>query len=301
MKVFKIVIWSVILIILCSILIFFLTNGSSSFINLFARKEGKIVYDRTVQEEINNISVNWKSGDLNIYKSEDDNIRIVQKSAYDLKEDQLIQISIDNNTLTLKEGKSSFGFFIFGFGTRPSDVDVYLPEKEYDSISLKLTSGDITGNNVDSKNLDCNVTSGTVDISNINSDNVSFKLTSGDIKNNNIVCNKLTAHTTSGRINMNGSMKNMDLSVTSGEIDVDNEVLPDSLNAQTTSGNIDIKIPENSGFSVEYKVTSGNFKSDFDLYSNMNDNSKTKTAKYKDGGNTFTFKVTSGNINLNRK
>jgi len=292
-----IAIWVLIIVLLCNVLAFFLTYGYS----LFTSNNEKIVYDKTIEEALDNITINWRSGNLNIYKAEDSNIRIVQKSNYDLKENQLVQVSTDNNTLTLTEGNYSFGFFIFGFGLRSSDVDLYLPEKTYDSITLKLTSGDITAGNINSKNIDCNLTSGRVNISNINVGNMNFKLTSGDIKSDNLICDKLTAQTTSGKIDISGSMKNLDLHVTSGGINADDEVLPDSLNAQTTSGNINISIPENDGFTAQYKVTSGNFKSDFDLYSSINGNSKNGTAKYKAGGNTFTFKVTSGNINLDKK
>jgi len=104
---------------------------------------------------------------------------------------------------------------------------------------------------------------------------------------------------TSGKIDINGSAKNIELRTTSGDINLNNSILPSRLYVDVTSGDVKVSIPENDGFDVEYKVTSGDFKTDFDIYSKMNDgNRKNGVGKYKDGGDTFNFKITSGTIKL---
>lgn len=92
----------------------------------------------------------------------------------------------------------------------------------------------------------------------------------------------------------------MELRATSGKINLNNSILPDSLSVDITSGKVNVSIPENEGFNLDYKVTSGKFNTDFYIYSNITGDHKRGNGKYKNGGNTFTVKVTSGNVNLNK-
>lgn len=317
----KIIIWTIVAILLTILLICLLVSNARLG-NIFGNESEHIVYEEEFDvTNIKNINLDWSSGRINIYKSDSDKIRVIQKSKYELKEDELVNIDYKNETISVKEGKKKIGFFFLGFGSISTSLDVYLPDKEFEEVYVKISSGRANVENLNlnkfkvkvssgkieiskviSQNIEANVSSGSIEMNDVKTSSLNSEVTSGKIEINNLNTNILKALVKSGKIDIDGSAKQMDLKATSGKILVDNNVLPESLDVKVTSGSIDVAIPENEGFEASYSVTSGSFKSDFDLYSNMSNlDKKNGEGKYKNGGNKFNFQVTSGKIRLEKK
>ena len=317
----RIILWLIVAIVL-TILLIGLLISNVELINIFSKENEYIVYENEFDvSNIETINLDWTSGSINIYKYDSNKIKVVQKSRYELTEEQLVNINYKDETILIKEGKKKIGFFFLGFGSKSSNLDVYLPDKEFEEVSVKLSSGKASLEKINSNKINVKVSSGKIDISKIISQNIKInvlsgsvlmndvkttsldcEVTSGKIEINSIYTDILNASVKSGKINIDGSAKKMDLKTTSGKIAVCNDVLPEKLDAKVTSGRIDIAIPENEGFEVSYSLSSGSFKSDFDLYSNMSSlDKKNGEGKYKNGGNKFNFQVTSGKIMLEKK
>lgn len=317
----KIIIWTIVAIVLIMLLIYLLVSNARLG-DIFNNESEHIVYEEEFDvTNIKKINLDWTSGSINIYKSDSDKIRVIQKSKYDLKEDELVNIDYKNETISVKEGKKKIGFFFLGFGSISTSLDVYLPDKEFEEIYVKISSGranienlklskfkvKVSSGKIDirkvvSQDIEANVSSGSIEMNDVRTSSLNFEVTSGKIEINNLDTNILNASVKSGKIDIDGSAKQMDLKTTSGKILVNDNVLPENLDVKVTSGSIDVAIPENEGFEVSYSVTSGSFKSDFDLYSNMSNlDKKNGEGKYKNGGNKFNFQVTSGKIKLEKK
>lgn len=317
----KIIIWIIVAIVLTMSLICLLVSNVRPN-GVFSDKSQHIVYEEEFDvTNIKNIDLDWTSGSINIYKSDSDKIRVIQKSKYELKEDELVNIDYKNETISVKEGKKKIGFFFLGFGSISTSLDVYLPDKEFEEVYVKISSGraNIEGiklnkfkvkvssgkieiRKVISQDIEANVSSGNIEMNDVKATSLNSEVTSGKIEVNNLNTNILKASVKSGKIDIEGSMKQLDLKATSGKILVGDNVLPESLDVKVTSGSIDVAIPENEGFEASYSVTSGSFKSDFDLYSNISNlDKKNGEGKYKNGGNKFNFQVTSGKIKLEKK
>lgn len=317
----KIIIWTIVAIVL-TILLIWLLISNIQLGDIFSNKSEHIVYEEEFDvSNIKNVNLDWTSGSINIYKGNSDKIRVIQKSRYDLKEDELVNIDYKNETMSVKEGKKRIGFFFLGFGSKSTNLDLYLPSKEFEEVYIKLSSGRANIENLKSNKVSIKVTSGKIDISKVVSQNIETNVSSGSIQMNDVKTSLLNCEVTSGKIAINnldtevlnasvqsgkididGNAKQLKLKTTSGKISVANNILPESLDAKVTSGSIYIAIPENEGFEASYSVTSGSFKSDFDLYSNIsNSDKKSGEGKYKNGGNKFNFQVTSGKIMLEKK
>lgn len=317
----KIIIWTIVAIVLTILLICLLVSNARLG-NIFSNESEHIVYEEEFDvTNIKNINLDWSSGRINIYKSESDKIKVIQKSKYELKEDELVNIDYKNETISVKEGKKKIEFFFLGFGSISTSLDVYLPDKEFEEVYVKISSGRANVENLNlnkfkvkvssgkieirkviSQDIEANVSSGSIEMNDVKTSSLNYEVTSGKIEINNLNTNILKALVKSGKIDIDGSAKQIDLKATSGKILVDNNVLPESLDVKVTSGSIDVAIPENEGFEASYSVTSGSFKSDFDLYSNMSNlDKKNGEGKYKNGGNKFNFQVTSGKIRLEKK
>lgn len=317
----RIILWLIVAIVL-TILLIGLLISKVKLVNIFSKENENMVYeDEFDVSNINTINLDWTSGGINIYKHDSNKIKVVQKSRYELTEEELVNINFKDETISIKEGKKKIGFFFLGFGSKSTNLDVYLPDKEFEEVSVKLSSGKANLEKIKSNKINMKVSSGRIDISKIISQNIktnvssgsihmndvktSFldcEVTSGKIEMNSLYTDILNASVKSGKINIDGSVKQMDLKTTSGKIVVGNNVLPERLDAKVTSGSVDIAIPENEGFEVSYSLSSGSFKSDFNLYSNMSSlDKKNGEGKYKNGGNKFNFQVTSGKIMLEKK
>ncbi len=80
--------------------------------------------------------------------------------------------------------------------------------------------------------------------------------------------------------------------MTSGSIDLDNAISPDNIRVNVVSGRVILTIPDNDGFIIGEKVTSGSFKTDFSV---------DEFNRYGDGTRSYSFKITSGRAELRKK
>lgn len=159
MKVSKIVIWSVIALILTSILITLLIFRGPLW-DAHWDANLSVVYDKEFSgASIENLNIKWTSGRVNIYKSENENLRVVQKASKELKEEQKVQVNDSNNTLSINENGRFIFLWFLGFGNYPTELNLYLPEKEYNDIVISSTSGNINVNNLSSKTCEIKLTS----------------------------------------------------------------------------------------------------------------------------------------------
>ncbi|MDR0978420.1 MAG: DUF4097 domain-containing protein [Lachnospiraceae bacterium] len=292
-KVIKIVILSILVIFLVGILVF------QDKINFsFVTKYDYLVLDTEISaQDIENIDI--ESTRLEIFKSETDEFRIIERASKEINEDKKIVIETNNNTLKIKNPMNRIGFNILNMGTVQTKIELYIPEKIYNKVSLKTLSGGISLEELNCNNFDAKLTSGDVEIKDLQAKDATFDLTSGSIKIDNIVANELMLLATSGQMKVKGKVENiLDINITSGTVDVETSVLTKEIESTQTSGKIKISIPENDGFKLKYNLTSGDIDSDFEL---DNDIGKKGTARYKDGEKNIVVNMTSGTFSLKKK
>lgn len=300
----KLIIWSIVLVLISIMLIDIVVYGNfnGSFFGLMNEGEYKVIFDQTMDiSEINNLQVKGKSGTINIYKTAEPDIRVIQKGYEKTNEDQKVRISTSADTLYIEQGRSKIRFFYFGFGPEDMLIEIYLPEKEFNKISVECLSGKITSENLVCNDIYLKLSSGDIRINDITSENADLNVTSGNMYIEGLNTTNLKAKTTSGKMDVTGELRNLELGLTSGTILVNSSIMPDNIDCRITSGKSVITIPENDGFDLECHKTSGSFNTDFDILSNFNsDSDRNVMGKYKDGGSKVYFKITSGTIKLNR-
>jgi lia operon protein LiaG len=305
MNVSKKVIWSVISFLLILFFMYLVISEGTgfSFIKRYNTNDYYTVYEEEFDmAQIENLDLSWPSGNANLYKHSENNIKVIQKSYRDLPEDELLDISVFGDTLHIKEQKKPFYFWFFGLGRIPSSLEVYLPEKVFNEISLACASGNLYLQDVNCNRLKSALSSGNMLITKLTSNTVELSISSGKFEIANVTADSLESTLSSGSINISGEIKELSLACSSGKISIDNNILPENLEATVSSGSVDISIPDNDGFQVNYSLSSGKFDTAFDLYSNLSDtNKKNVNAKYKNGGNIFYFKVNSGSIYLDKQ
>ena len=100
-----------------------------------------------------------------------------------------------------------------------------------------------------------------------------------------------------GDIELDGVISDLCLKTVSGDVDARLTDVPNAIQAESVSGDIKIYMPENDGFTLNYKRVSGDIRSDFNLLTSIN--SKDGYGVYRSGElRTYTVSTISGDIKL---
>lgn len=227
-----------------------------------------------------NIYIDNTSSDLTIFHSDKDYSYVDYKAEYKgmcMSTDKTLDVEEENATTKISEPTSIFLLF----GSVDSQMNVYLTDKEYDSLVVENTSGKVDISDVKplkAKSFKLDTTSGDVDVSAVKSESVEIDSTSGDVT-------------------VKGAFKDTKIDVTSGSVTVTDLYMPDRLDVDVTSGDVVFNIPEDeNGFVLNYDKTSGEIKSDFSLTGGLG--SDEGTATYGKGVGKFNVELTSGSVGI---
>lgn len=314
-----IIIWSIVLAIVVSLFVFFAVGRQFSW-NLFNfdfgfggdRSSFITVQEQSfTEEEIAELSANWISGSVHITVGGSE-IRVVQKANADLPEKYRANIERRGDSLSIQDRRG--GFHLISFGGRPTDLEIYLPEKTYRSLDISTTSADIVSDPLRAGSLKIKTTSGeistggdvdTAEVTSVSGDlrltglkamgRLTLSTTSGEISGDEMACADMKASTVSGDLRLAGAFTgSLDASTTSGEVSLDSSAAPSGMKAHSVSGGILLRIPPNSGFTLNFHSTSGKFYSDFETTGNGS------TYTHGDGSRSYSANSTSGSVRLQK-
>lgn len=201
-------------------------------------------------QEVNQISLNLISTDIDIEENSDNKIKL----EYYSNDDNNPTIEFIDNTLSIDEKESLEP--CIGICNLRRRVVIYIPKEYIKPIDIITASGDINSsitlqntkistvsgdiNLVEANGLDIKTTSGDIDINNVN-DYINIVTTSGDIHFDYFKANKESSiRTTSGDVTINKCYNYVDSNTTSGDTYVTNNDLDTTkaLKIKTTSGDI---------------------------------------------------------------
>lgn len=166
---------------------------------------------------------------------------------------------------------------IFGTIVLNTKLEVYVPEKMYEAINVNTSSGKITIEDVQAKDLEINASSGKIIVSNVIAENalqlqtssgriealnnqatsLQAKASSGAITINEIQASSMTITTSSGKIEIINSVGEITAAASSGSISIDNKQLSGDITAATSSGRVEIQFKETPSVTVDFKGSSG--------------------------------------------
>lgn len=272
--------WLLILLLLCLaiflvvVMVLLLLGNKNPFTFFHLKGETKIVLEEKYDiEKINKIKINTTVADIKFLPSEEKNAKVVIYA--EEKED--VESTLEENTLKIDSNKKNrfcFGFCFFG----KEEILIYLPENEIKEIEAKTVSGDIQSSI--SLNADMKLKSTSGDISLKNAEDVDIHTTSGDIEVGNIKNTSIAS--VSGEVNVDTIIGKMNITTTSGDIEIHQLDCQSDSEIKTVSG--EVRINKLSHAYVETKSVSG----DADIVEND------RTAEH-----TLKIKTTSGDIKVN--
>lgn len=268
------------------------------------RKEEKIQIDKT-----NTIKISLKEANINIMLTDDEEVKVVQYSNKNLKQNEMFLIDKETKHLIITEPKQKLLNNIFK--KQITDYDIYIPKSYSRNLIIETISGDVNiQEEMKLKNIQVKTTNGNITFLNpVVADKLIIKTTSGNITLNDINTNELTIDTTTGDVQaqkITGVAKEQILAETILKPIIGNVKLPKSQNLvdiKTVSGNINI---EDIGGEMILETSSGNIcLNNCQLKETSKITTVSGNIKIKMNTSNSSYKITtgtvSGTINLSDK
>lgn len=244
----RIIIWSLVAVLLISLLIvginvspssFFTGDWSSGIIGVTYKNSALYnVGGGTVTDEFQSIKVNWTNGKINI-ESYDGEDTVISETEVAEKENKL-RWRVEDGVLKIQQMAAGMRF---GLKKTPKKtLTVKIPSSAAEKLKFV---------NTDSVSAEVNIigvaASGKIEIDTV----------SGNAELKNIKTARLDIDTVSGEVNAEGEISELESDSVSGDITVSSAVPLEKLDCDSTSGNIRLTIPKNSGFTLKADTVSG--------------------------------------------
>lgn len=260
------------------------------------KNEPMLVLQNIVLEDtITSLDIEWYVGGVEITKSTDNRIHIVEKSTSNLDENKLVKPKVSNNTLYLHSRNKNNVNFLF-YQSPMTYLELQLPDQDYSHFKLYMTSGKTSITDFFITKLDLDMTSGNLHLNNLKSEDMNITMTSGYASLNQVYTYDFNLGMTSGNASFVGTITNdLDVEMTSGDLDLDTSLdSPNSLKLEMTSGNATLTLSENEGFHVAVDKSSGHFRPDSKM-TRINDD----LYEYMQSTINYSVEMTSGSLNIN--
>ncbi|MCA0987195.1 DUF4097 family beta strand repeat-containing protein [Guptibacillus algicola] len=187
-------------------------------------------------------------------------VKLVGNVNKDNKKNHQIEVTEQGETLNvtyIPKKKNEFGFNFVSSNVR---VLVSLPEKSFDTFTVRTTSGDIEGEATATDNLSLESTSGSQHVKGLASnEEVALTSTSGNITLSQSEVKDLSIETTSGNIEMEDLVAaSAEVNSTSGNVSLETKDVSKEFEITTTSGNVETIYKKNpSNLRILFEGNSG--------------------------------------------
>lgn len=230
-------------------------------------------------EDVEALDIRLTNGDITVGRTDDPEVLIdIEGDAQDVK-----TMLKENGVLSITQGNTASAAFLFMRGMRRTNVELRLPQKVWESVSISTTNGDISiEDELVCRQLKASSASGDLDMERISCETMELKLCSGDINGDDLNGN-LHAESKSGDIEISGCLgrcemfsasgdvrfvgesREMNCSSTSGDVKLSLERMPEKVKSNSISGDCEIVVPAEQGFRLSYRTVSGSFSTDLPL------------------------------------
>lgn len=295
LNVLKILLWALILVAAIYLFMMF-RDGGSLIQSMNDPKNLEVVQDLSFEAEVEMLQIDWISGGITITPSTDNLIHVLEKAEKGLRSSKYASIDASNGKLTIRSRNKSNVWFFF-YRAPLTYLELQVPQRDYEEIVLNLTSGSHQLSDLNTKDMTIGLTSGTLNLSNANIASLNLTMTSGNTHLSDVSGQDLRVEMTSGKLRTTGSFSNLiQIEMTSGDLNLDTHLdAPNQLTLEMTSGNAELILSQTEGFKFDVNKTSGNFTPSFNFTGDSDD------PIYLEGNARYMVDMTSGNVSVKVK
>ena len=243
--------------------------------------------------KVDRVEIDWIFGDIKIAYHSLDNIRITEKSDTDLSDSMVMRYRIVGTTLKIKYCASGS----WNLDDVEKDLTLYLPNGlVLEELNIDTKTDVVTLTELNAVNLTVKGGSASVMLDNCNvSNEMTLETVSGNLHITADKINKLKIETVSGRMNILAeSIKDIEIETTSGKTVLDCAYIG-TANINSVSGGVELKLPEDSAFTVRYSSVSGKLTSALDY------TKEEKAYHINGGGRGYKISTNSGDVSIAKR
>lgn len=249
----RIVIYSIVILLLLSVLGGFLAfdryafqNGKTSWAApIVVGGSGEYLEEhRTVADAqaVTHLEIEWVAGSITIQEGDTDQILLSESGKFDTDEAMVYHQKGNRLTIEYQEQDVYIGIY----STPEKDLTITVPRNwEGTSISIDSASARLNMNGITVREVELDGASGGAVFS-------------------DCAMEALDVDTASGDINFSGTLHTLEYDSASGHLQAVFHNTPRSIDMDTASGDVDITLPDGSGFTAVVETMSGDFSSDFE-------------------------------------
>lgn len=222
-----------------------------------------------VSESYKNISIITDTADITFFPSESTATTVICREQENIKHSAMIE----NDTLKIEITDTRKWYEYIGINFENSKIDVYLPERAYEALNIKASTGDIDiPENFSFKSIDINVSTGDVenrasaaegikvetstgniDLANISAGSVELTVSTGKITASSIACDgDITVTVTTGKTLLSDiTCKNLTSRGDTGKISLTNVYVNETMLIDRTTGDVTFENCDASLISVK--------------------------------------------------
>ncbi|MGN7413817.1 DUF4097 family beta strand repeat-containing protein [Paenibacillus sp. SAF-068] len=245
-----------------------------------------------IDQSIEDIQLNWLSGDIRVLPSVDEQIHVIQYADTWFSKHKLMQVNIREDTLSIMDGRKRGG--LIGLNIGRTVLKIHLPVRVFNRILLNSTGGHLRLNRLQATRCQCKITSGRVDLSG-RMEELELNAVASVVSVQQLRADKLNLQSSSTKIDISGEFRHLNMSTTGRRLNMECLNMPESLHSVSTGGQAVVSIPDNEGFQIVLKERSGAFKGEFDLTPLHRDSNN---LIYKSGKSDFQVDIRGGTFHL---
>lgn len=298
----RIIIWLLVAAILTALLVCILVFKETNLFSIggfgfwsyrYDHAEKYTVGGGTVPGTITELDIHWTAGSVTVRPYDGKQVKLEETGARD--EDDRLRYLVQDGKLTVQYQKSEWSFGFWRKSTAkdlivsiPAAMAKQMTEVEISAVSAQVTVSDICME----KELEVEAVSGDLILTNVSAGACKLENVSGKTRLENARIGELEIETVSGRVYGDGEIASLECKGVSGNVGITTRTSLRRLDVETVSGSVEIRMPENDGFTVKIQKVSGEFSTDFPV------KTVDKTYTYGNGSASYKMETVSGDLRI---
>lgn len=280
----------------------------------YADAEQYSVGDAEITDKIENVAIDWPSGNVNVVAHSGDSFLLSEKTGDERSDDFRVHWWLEDTTLHVKFAKSGTNLWLFRAGHKEltltvpeafafSDITIHSASAEInvkglttDTLSVSAASGDMT---VDctANTVKLNSASGNIDLTGMGkAEKIGINTASGEINAELVQAYQVELESASGKIYVAAaSIDSLSTKAASGAVSCELDATPSECKLRAVSGAVNLILPDAPDFTAKISTASGKFESDFALKKDGN------TYICGNGNGIIDIETASGDVSIRKK
>ncbi|WP_248929583.1 DUF4097 family beta strand repeat-containing protein [Paenibacillus hamazuiensis] len=290
---------------------------------VFAVNKSKVdIRKETAAADFQNIVVNTSSTNVHLIKGSSNQIVASLEGNASSNYEGKIDLRMEARGDTLKVEPDIPDNFNIGFNMLDIDLTVEIPEKQWSSIKvatssgnidvkqinggaveLKASSGDVGASRVQAKSFAASVKSGNIDVKDVESAAISLESTSGNIAASRFKGNEAAFHAGSGNVKLSEGQAAIKAETSSGDIRLEASSLLKNTELKAGSGNVIVNLDQDPlSLSVDYRGNSGSGTIEWSgfRYAEKDEDKRVIKGTFGSGDIQLKVRTQSGNFTLGK-